>query len=173
MKSRHRIFLYLYFSTPNKFILQIIPSSAYSSGLFPLWCNISLYWFLRLISTMYSIYYLSVSFQFNFRYVAFHLLSEVSMFSAPSLVCFFRISPQSYFSVVFIVSHSRVVPTTGYFARLKVFLYKVFSPTMIFPFCPEFHLLSKVSVLFRPEVFIQHISAFQTILFPFFWYYVW
>ena len=102
--------------------------SVYSSGLFPFWCNISQCWILYLNSSLYSICFLSVGFQFRFRFIEFHLLNEVAVFTDTFACVFFCISPQSYFSVVFIVSHPRVFPTTVFFVCLKVFLFKEFLP---------------------------------------------
>ena len=63
--------------------------------------------------SLYSICYLLVGFLLCYRYIVFHLLSKVAIFLY-HLLFVFSILHQSYFSIIFIVFHSRMFPTTDF-----------------------------------------------------------
>ena len=168
-ESTYHTFLYLYFSTPNTIKLQIIPFPCIPQDYF-LSDKISPYFdfFFNLLTIQYSLPFSRLSVLFSIRCISSTKWS--SNLSASSLVCVFCISPQSYLSYVFIVSHPRVIPTTNYFTHLKVFLSKTFSPSMIFPFCSEFNLLSKFQYYSVPKSSFNIFPSFR--LFYFLYFYI-
>ena len=76
--------------------------------------------YFNLKSSLCSMCYFSVGFLFRFQYIASNLLNVLEIFPH-HLLCVFCIPPQSLFSIIFIVSHSRVFPTTSCFCSPEGF----------------------------------------------------
>ena len=118
--STYHIFIYLFLSTPYNFIYRLfqlprIPPAYLLSATIS-----SCIGYFQLNYSLYSIFYLLVGFLFRFQYIVSNLLSVVEIFPHHFL-CVFRIPPQSFFSIIFSVSHSRVFPTTGCFCPPEIF----------------------------------------------------